>query len=302
MEQALRPCHFAGGRGAPEATASRQIQRTRTGARRCSAAGWPTRSTRLPNEVASASAAQAADRACTTVLPSVPARPWPRRVGAKSRDNLAAPLATAFPPLSLARFAKTRGRGGRREQRGEGCRNRPPRRLCSRVPRPAIAVSVWRMPAAPVSRRRERVGVGEAGVPSRDHAGEDAGAEIPRQRTRMRSPAASPDVAAHGPTARLPGRRPTRHRHRWADARSRRSAGAATDPACAPSVPARPWPRPTSHRASRNPAAALAPAGRRTPMVAQQRTVGFRQTVVDFLRYRSACAGACHGFSPRAQS
>ncbi|MBZ5618484.1 MAG: hypothetical protein LAQ69_07140 [Acidobacteriia bacterium] len=47
------------------------------------------------------------------------------------------------------------------------------------------------------------------GVPSRDHVEECAGGEIPRSRTHMRSPGASPDVAARKPTAR-----------RWAIARS----------------------------------------------------------------------------------
>jgi hypothetical protein len=55
-------------------------------------------------------------------------------------------------------------------------------------------------------RRKQRRG-NRGGVPSRDHEEEGAGVEIPRKRPRVRSPAASPDIAANEGTSRPPADR-----------------------------------------------------------------------------------------------
>ena len=49
---------------------------------------------------------------------------------------------------------------------------------------------------------RGRLTSARRGVPARERAAEDARGEIPRQRTRTRSAPASPDSAAHEPSAR----------------------------------------------------------------------------------------------------
>jgi len=53
------------------------------------------------------------------------------------------------------------------------------------------------------------------GGPARERVAEGVGGEIPRWRTRMRSPAASPGVAAREPTARPPAHRATARRKAW---------------------------------------------------------------------------------------
>jgi len=70
------------------------------------------------------------------------------------------------------------------------------------LPQSVVAASVRRVRATGASRRRERVCLGGGGgAPSRDLAAEDAEVGRPRQRARMKSPIASPDVAAQERTA-----------------------------------------------------------------------------------------------------
>jgi len=87
-----------------------------------------------------------------------------------------------------------RPRSGRR-------RDRPPRRLCSREPRPRQSRFGSPRPRSGASGAASALTSAKRGAPSRDHAEGDAGGEIPRQRTRMRHAAVPSDVQAHERTA-----------------------------------------------------------------------------------------------------